>query len=429
MRCGQTIGIVQNLVLLKRGSMPTMKWLFWCFQWSDVERSIPYRLKEDVDTLNENELLSKSTEDLCKYFVGIHRIDIPILNRDEIVVDQWETQIDVTEDVSYNITAPRQPSYVPGIRIEIKVPFTGDAEAFKYRLATSLSISMPVTMNPEALIFVITGKDLTVDQVREEIDSTLDAIDKHLTELRRKANELLGELNSTACQYIEQRKERLLENRNLVESLGFKLKERDDSSRTYTPPEVRRKIKPSPPQANSEPEKLEPALDEVDYEHILGVIENMVEVMERSPDAFSDMGEEVLRSHFLVQLNGHYEGQATGETFNYKGKTDILIRSEGKNIFIAECKYWRGPRKLNETINQLLGYTSWRDTKVAVIVFNQNKDFTRVLDSIRSTTKEHPNYKRELNQRSETSFRFIFSHRDDMNREMTLTVMAFDLPK
>ena len=56
----------------------------------------------------------------------------------------------------------------------------------------------------------------------------------------------------------------------------------------------------------------------------------MAQVMERSPSAFSTMDEESLRSHFLVQLNGHYEGQATGETFNYEGKTDILIRSEGK---------------------------------------------------------------------------------------------------
>jgi hypothetical protein len=40
------------------------------------------------------------------------------------------------------------------------------------------------------------------------------------------------------------------------------------------------------------------------------------------------MREEDLRQHFLVQLNGQYEGQATGETFNFQGKTDILIRAE-----------------------------------------------------------------------------------------------------
>jgi hypothetical protein len=37
-----------------------------------------------------------------------------------------------------------------------------------------------------------------------------------------------------------------------------------------------------------------------------------------------------------VQLNRHFEGAATGETFNHRGKTDILIRVDGKNIFIAE---------------------------------------------------------------------------------------------
>ena len=177
------------------------------------------------------------------------------------------------------------------------------------------------------------------------------------------------------------------------------------------------------------PYKPEPALDDADYEHILEVIKNMAQVMERSPSAFSTMDEESLRSHFLVQLNGHYEGQATGETFNYEGKTDILIRSKEKNIFIAECKYWGGPKTLLATIDQLLSYSSWRDTKVAVIVFNRNKGFTKVLETIKSATKEHPNYKRELDIPSETSFRFIFAHRDDANRELTLTIMAFDIPK
>ena len=276
---------------------------------------------------------------------------------------------------------------------------------------------------------VITGKNLKADKVLKEINTTLDEIEDYLTSLRRSADRLVSQLDSTARQCIERRKERLLTNRNLVASLGFKLKERDNSPKTYTAPEVRRKITPKLPSASSVPYKPEPTLDEPDYEHILEVIENMTQVMERSPSAFSTMDEESLRSHFLVQLNGHYEGQATGETFNYEGKTDILIRSEGKNIFIAECKYWGGPNTLTAAIDQLLDYSSWRDTKVAVIVFNKNKDFTNVLDSIRSTTEKHPNCKRELDLHSETSFRFIFSHRDDPNREMILTVMAFDVPK
>ena len=154
----------------------------------------------------------------------------------------------------------------------------------------------------------------------------------------------------------------------------------------------------------------------------------MAQVMELSPSAFATMDEESLRFHFLVQLNGQYEGGATGETFNYEGKTDILIRVQGKNIFIAECKYWDGPKKLTDTLDQLLSYSSWRDTKVAVIVFNRRKNFSGVLDAIPPTVEAHPNCKRFVGRQSETNFRYTFAYRDDPNREMTLAVMAFDVP-
>jgi hypothetical protein len=117
------------------------------------------------------------------------------------------------------------------------------------------------------------------------------------------------------------------------------------------------------------------------YEQILSVISNMVMVIERSPSEFHNIQEEGLRSHFLVQLNGQFEGQATGETFNNQGKTDILIRANDRNIFIAECKFWKGEKVFLETINQLLGYTCWRDTKTAILVFNRNKKFSEVVKS------------------------------------------------
>lgn len=49
-----------------------------------------------------------------------------------------------------------------------------------------------------------------------------------------------------------------------------------------------------------------------------------------------------LRFHFLVQLNGQYEGMATGENFNYQEKTDILIKYNRQNLFVGECKFWKG---------------------------------------------------------------------------------------
>ncbi|MBB4398795.1 hypothetical protein [Bradyrhizobium sp. ERR14] len=92
---------------------------------------------------------------------------------------------------------------------------------------------------------------------------------------------------------------------------------------------------------------------EEDYQHILTIISAMSHVFERSPASFAHLGEEDLRQHLLLPLNGHYPGQATGETFNAGGKSDILIRTEDRNIFIAECKIWGGEKKANDAIAEL----------------------------------------------------------------------------
>ena len=47
-------------------------------------------------------------------------------------------------------------------------------------------------------------------------------------------------------------------------------------------------------------------------------------LLKRLIDAYGVSGnEEEIRNFFLIQLNGHYQGNATGETFNGVGKTDI----------------------------------------------------------------------------------------------------------
>ncbi len=123
-----------------------------------------------------------------------------------------------------------------------------------------------------------------------------------------------------------------------------------------------------------------------------------------------------------------FQGQATGETFNCNGKTDILIRVNDKNIFIGECKFWKGEKKYIETIDQILGYTSWRDTKTAILIFNKNKDTTKVIETVKQATIQHKNFKRKISQ-NEEELRYVFGHTSDMNRELILSVLIFDIPE
>ena len=251
---------------------------------------------------------------------------------------------------------------------------------------------------------------------------------EHLDWQREDVRIFNAELRRLVEVRITERRNKLLRDQSLVSSLGYRLRERKDAPKTFSPPEVRRRVTPAMPNASMEPFIPEPALPDEQFEHILSVIRSMSVVMERSPAAFLNMNEEALRTHILVQLNGHYEGNATGETFNFEGKTDILIRVDGKNIFVAECKFWGGPKTLSNAIDQLLGYASWRDTKVAVILFNRRRNFTRVLDAIPEIVESHANYKRRAKGTSETDFKCVLGHRDDPNRELTMAVMAFDVP-
>lgn len=164
------------------------------------------------------------------------------------------------------------------------------------------------------------------------------------------------------------------------------------------------------------------------YEQALRIMQDMAVVMERSPEAFKSMNEEALRQHFLVQLNGQFEGKATGETFNMSGKTDILLRDADRNVFIAECKFWKGPKAFKEAIDQLLGYTIWRDGKTAILVFNRGIDTTTVMNGIDAQVKGHPNFKRAVSWSHESGFRYVLRANDDAGRELILTVLVFHVP-
>jgi hypothetical protein len=223
---------------------------------------------------------------------------------------------------------------------------------------------------------------LDAGAARAEFDRRLSAIREHLGWITKDVEPFNAGFRAKAKGRIEARREKALRDKGIVSDLGFPLRRREDATPTYVVPAVRKKPAfptPSPDKAAAAPE---PELAVAQYEEILSIIENMVAVIERSPHAFASMSEEDLRQHFLVQLNGQYEGQATGETFNYEGKTYILIRHEGRNLFIAECKFWKGPASLTKAIDQLLGYLSWRDTKTAIILFNQTKNFSSVLKQV-----------------------------------------------
>ncbi len=382
----------------------------------------------EVNAMGDDQLLNTSVDDMVTYLDDKFKIETILIYEDGITVDQTETEIDVSHDQMRNIRDRSKPYYLKGTSNKFFVPYSGDKTLFQCKPSTS-------TMSPP--VAVVTNSELVLNYnstnhdaagIRDQFNRDLSEIKRHVEWINNDVTSHNASIATRANQIVTQRREKILANRGLALSLGFPMREREGAPKTYSVPEVRRKTPVRPPVATSEIFKPEPALDKKEYEHILTVIDNMVLVMERSPHAFSGMGEEDIRQHFLVQLNGQYDGQATGETFNFEGKTDILIRAEGVNIFIAECKFWRGPKSFVETIDQLLGYTSWRDTKTAILIFNRNKNLSAVIEKIPALLEVHPNFKRHETYDRGSGFRSVFHNKDDVGRELILTVHVYEVP-
>ena len=406
-------------------------YLFHKGDWHATQGSWRNELIAKIEAMNGDELLNVSTTDLARYYVDQYTFEVPIIHADELVVDQREIKIDVSQDRDRIIHDRSRPFYIAGTTIDVEVPFTGNKVGFDIQPSTRNFNNPKARVRDEIIEFSVTGTDLSTERVKQEIQRVLDSINAHHGWLANDAKAYNAGLESLATETIERRKEKLLKDKSLAAGLGFKMKERPGAKETFAAPKVRRNIRPRTPQptASRVAYNPEPILTDDDYEHILSVLENMASVMEQNPGAFREIDEESLRTHFLMQLNGHFYGDATGETFNYEGKTDILVKVDGRNIFIGECKFWTGEKGYLETLDQVLSYLSWRDTKAAVLIFSRNKDFTDVLEKIEKGSHKHPNCKKLVKKRNESSWTYLFGNKDDANREISITVQAYNVPE
>ncbi|MFA4980898.1 MAG: hypothetical protein WC592_00295 [Candidatus Omnitrophota bacterium] len=385
--------------------------------------------RAEIECLNRDYILKVSEQDLCKSLIDKHTLETPALHDDKLyALPARDANIDVSGRCDYAISRRESPYYVKGTSITIAIPFEGDGQFFEFSPSVYTSYFPRGVITDNEILLTYNGVNMEPAKVKSEYENDVKIIKEHLRSISNMVKQHNGFIESETKRLVANRKDKILKEHNLVAALGIPIKRREDSPATYTIPTVRRKPKIELPKVGGGVFKPEPTLAETEYEHILKIIHDMALVLERSPRVFIDIKEENLRTHFLVQLNGQYEGKATGETFNFNGKTDILIRDDGGNIFIAECKFWTGDKGFTETIDQLLKYVTWRDTKTAIILFNRNKELSSVLSKIPEIVKSHKCFKRELGNKNETSFKYVFQQPSDLNRELLLTVMVFDVP-
>lgn len=400
-------------------------------QLDDALKEQARKLVEEVEAAPEDHVLHVDEDQWREALVERWRVDAPQLQTDEVWMDPaQEIKVDVSRDWGRAISDPSRPFWYPGYRVTVHVPFSGDSQVFKLR-ASQFSFNPPRgdARAGELLDVIEYPHDAPVD-IKARTNLLVESVEQHLSWSQQDIARFNLELSTTALSAISARRQRLRTNYEQLQATGLPMRRPGhEVAKTYIADAIIRRPAPVlPAMPPSIPVALEPVLADKVFEHILGIIRSAGRDMERSPKAYARMGEEDRRQMLLLALNTHYRGQAAAEAFNFTGKTDLLIRHEGQNLFIGECKVWSGPKGLLETIGQLFGYRAWRDTKLAIIMFVKAKDLTSIVAKARGALATHPNFIEWTTAATETELRCTVSWPGDNRRHADLAVSLIHTP-
>ncbi|MFX1344108.1 MAG: hypothetical protein ACFFAI_03300 [Promethearchaeota archaeon] len=375
--------------------------------------------KKLIDQIKNEYTPQVDREEYINYLVSEYEMEELIAEKERVTRNETEIEI----------------RGMPGIKITVLIPFSGPDYYFSYKPSSytivrdiniyrlpgdlyTLRFDQSFELNNQRINYNL---EMAIGYILSNIQSFNRHIQGFNNNLRKKIENLLDKRDAILSKFDE-----------VSKRINIPLRKRGDA-----PPNIplkRKKIRITIPKVKEQPVHPYSTLAIKDYEEILEVCSYMGIAMERSPRAFDTLEEEQIRDFFLVMLNAFFRGEATGETFNRSGKTDILVRHENNNVLIVECKIWKGKHIVKDSINQLFEYITWRDTKTGVFIFykRKKKPLTKVIEEIRKEVNEHENFGEIFNfsnqkLKNENFFGYKFKHPLDAERTIYLGLMIFDI--
>lgn len=388
-----------------------------------------------VESISEQEFGQTETEKIVEHILSRFEVSPLVLLEDQKVMDHEEVQVDVTGDPLRHFRDERGPHYVRGVRITVSIPYTGDMRLWQYR-------TNPFNWNPPRAHIRSLGRDSegghldivldlpvgqadNVSNINQRIGETLNGVTWFLQQSWGQVQGYNQNLRTQVCQIVENRRTRLGKRFELAKALNIPLRQNLGAPDVTQLTMKKRIVKSLPTKPNA---PTESAINDHDYENILRIIRHEGRTFETTPDTYAIHDEEGLRNIILAHLNGHYEGDATGETFRRAGKTDIRIEDRSRAAFVAECKVWRGPNEITEAVDQLLRYLTWRDCKAALVIFNQKvAEFAGIQTKLPDVLSGHAQSLSKISVAEVGEWRFKLRSTDDPDRIVTVHVFLFNL--
>jgi ElaB/YqjD/DUF883 family membrane-anchored ribosome-binding protein len=353
-------------------------------------------MKDEISKLSSGELQKNSTDSLALIFAAEYTPS-QIELQDPVKDDGKEVEKDVSHRQDLIIRDRSTPTYKKFQRLKIRLPFNVDKKLFRCKPGRfDLNPPLYDELNRNEVVYYIdyATKNRDPEEIKEEIENELedwlDKVEKYVGNLNDDIKQMQEKFRGEAQSAIEGRRDEVETKQQVMEDLGV------DTNRTenqgYVVPEKKRDIEVPTSQSEDSPEILQ----DQTFLDILEIIDDLGINIERSAKRLRDLDEESLRDIFLAGINSHYTGLATGESFNRGGKTDILLRYDNKNLFVSECKFWKGQSQYKDAIDQLLDNLTVRDTHASLLVFSRNRKYSQMEDRVEEATKDHDQFETQL---------------------------------
>ena len=394
-------------------------------------------VKNEIEKLTDEEIIKGGVDDWKEYYLNKYIQDIIEIQQSNEIIGIREEKI--KESNYFASSNPIQSDYylIDGYKITIKINFIGNMQLLKLIPSTRILrkfIVEDIKYNLEneicELYFALLYK-------KEELDNKSDLKEFVLNDFTNKFKDyisMIEYLNKDILDYnnsleykiidlLEVRKNKSINFQNIKKKLEIPLQLKE-SIPNLNPIPLQKRKKFKKPNSKDQSSKLEYYISNNDYTNIMNIIHLTCSSMETTAKTFAKNSEEELRDFIIATLDTHYTQQVSGETFRKIGKTDIQVIFENKAAFIAECKIWHGIKQFEAAIKQVLGYSTWKDNKISIILFNKkNKDFKGILETVEKWIKDNT----KSFSREKLNFWKCVLYIEEKNIEINISIQIYDL--
>jgi hypothetical protein len=314
--------------------------------------------------------------------------------------------------------------------MKVDLPFEGDKELFNCSPSSKTLVYPDIDyIGDNSIKFTIKLEDLNEGEYKNKINKVVSDIKKNVPNVNSEIEGWDNGLRNLIDNEFKNLEKFVSKKNDFYEKIGLKVN--DQADKFITPSPITRKKIPQPKLDKSKSvAKISPRLKDDLYKDIITTLFNVGKAIEKKPALYKGKDEEDLRDIFQLFLETRYESTtATAETFNKAGRTDILLKyaEDGSNLFVGECKIWKGQKKFLEAISQISGYLTWRDSKAAILLFVDNVDFKSTIQSVQEVIADHPLHKRTVNVDGESlSYEIGLEESEDVI--ISLEVLFFHFP-